>query len=466
MFGSSAAVLVLEIIAGRLMAPYVGISLETFTGIIGTMLAGIAVGAGLGGWLADHREPRPLLGPLLVAGGALTWLSLPIVTTLGPGVGEGPVAIVVLTTAAFFGPAVVLSAISPIIAKIRLARLDETGTVVGGLSAAGTIGALAGTFVTGFVLVATLTSRAIVLGVGAILVLVGVAVWVRVGRRPDVPTVAVVLAMGFMGASSPSQCQLETSYFCVRIVDDPNLATGRTLYLDTLRHAYVDLDDPTNLGLRYVRLLADVADGLPDGPLDAVHIGGGGFSVPRYVEATRPASTNEVLEIDGDLVAVAEDELGLVRSDTLRVTVGDARLALDDRPTDSADLVVGDAFGSQSVPWHLTTAEVVAEIDRILRPGGVYAMNVIDGGGSDLARAQLATLADRFAHVAVILPRGGVPGHRAVNQILLASSAPLPELAIAPADGELVEGPAVDRYIGDAEVLTDERAPADLLVFR
>src|SRR5688572_7640441 len=96
-FGASAAVLVLEIIAGRLMAPYVGISLETFTGIIGTVLAGIAVGAAVGGVLADRYDARMLIGPALVVGGALSWLSMPIVTGLGPHVDNGPVAIVILT---------------------------------------------------------------------------------------------------------------------------------------------------------------------------------------------------------------------------------------------------------------------------------------------------------------------------------------------------------------------------------
>ena len=79
-FASSAAVLVLEIAAGRLLAPYIGVSLETFTGIIGVVLAGIAAGAWAGGLLADSTEPRLVIGPAFAAGGALTWLSLPILT--------------------------------------------------------------------------------------------------------------------------------------------------------------------------------------------------------------------------------------------------------------------------------------------------------------------------------------------------------------------------------------------------
>ena len=95
--GSSAAVLVIEILAGRLLAPYVGVSLETFTGIIGVVLAGIATGAWLGGVLADNRDARKLIGAALAIGGALTWLVLPILDALGPQFGSGGAAIIMLS---------------------------------------------------------------------------------------------------------------------------------------------------------------------------------------------------------------------------------------------------------------------------------------------------------------------------------------------------------------------------------
>jgi hypothetical protein len=465
-FFTSAAVLVLEIIASRLMAPYVGISLETYTGIIGTVLAGIALGAAAGGRLADRYDPRSLLGPVLVAGGALTLLSMPIVAVLGPGLGSGPLAIVILTTAAFFLPAAVLSSISPMIAKIRLDRIDETGTVVGGLSAAGTIGGLAGTFLTGFVLLAALPSRPVLIAVGTTLIVAGVVVSIAMRRNAHVvPTLFVAGIAGLLVAGTSDPCQYETAYFCVRIETDPATPSARSLYLDRLRHAYVDLDDPTHLDIRYIRLFRDVAEPLPDGPVEALHIGGGGFTFPRYLDTVRPGSDNRVLEIDDELVRLNREQLGLVTTDDLTVRTGDARLALADEPTDSRDLVVGDAFGSTSVPWHLTTAEVVAEIDRILRPDGVYVMNVLDGGDSGFARAELATLADRFAHVAVIVPADGVPTTRAVNQVLIASQAPLPAFAIAPEDGRLLTGDDARAYMGDAMVLTDDFAPVDNLLF-
>ena len=232
------------------------------------------------------------------------------------------------------------------------------------------------------------------------------------------------------------------------------------MWLDQLRHGFVDLDDPTHHDIRYVRLLAAVVDSLPAGPIDALHIGGAAFTVPRHVESTRPGSDQLVFEIDGELVEIAEAELGLVLDDRLRVRVGDARLGLDGLDSDGYDLIVGDAFGSEAVPWHLTTVEVVAELDRLLRDGGVYAVNLIDGPDGRFAAAMVATLAEHFDHVGVIEPGDVRESPSLFNRIVLASDAALPEPVLVPSDGRFRAG---DPW-GDGRVLTDDFAPVDQLI--
>ena len=113
-FVCSAAVLMLEILAGRLLAPYVGISLETYTSIIGTVLAGIALGAWGGGKLADRIDPRRLLGPTVALGGLLALFTVPVVRYVRRPVEPRAAAAprVFLAFAAFFLPAVVLSAVT------------------------------------------------------------------------------------------------------------------------------------------------------------------------------------------------------------------------------------------------------------------------------------------------------------------------------------------------------------------
>lgn len=464
MFFTSGAVLVIEILAGRLLAPYVGVSLETYTGIIGTVLAGLALGSVLGGRAADRTDPRALLGPLLILSGLSTLLTVPIIAGLGPTVaadGGGPLGIVTMALAAFVLPTALLSAVTPMVAKVSLGSTEETGRVVGGLSAAGTAGALTGTFGTGFVLVAAVPTRPLVTGVGACLLVAGLGLSIGHWRRRVSTVVALLAVLGLVQAS-PVPCDRETAYYCANIVVDPVRPSGRTLMLDNLRHSYVDLRDPTYLEFRYARLFGGVIDAnLGTNPLDSMHIGGGGFTFPRWLEATRPGSTSTVLELDPAIVAIAREELGLETSSTLRVRTGDARRNIRNEPTGAFDLVVGDAFGGLSVPWHLTTTELVASVARTLRPDGIYILNMIDSGPQRLVRAELATLAATFAEVAVIAPPDGSGNH-----VLVASQAPIDLGSFDPSDGIGITGDDLLDFVGDARVLRDDFAPADQLLTR
>jgi spermidine synthase len=475
-FLTSAAVLVIEILAARLLAPYVGVTLETYTAIIGVVLAGISVGSWLGGRLADRVNPRKLLGPGVMLGGALALTTVPIVRFVGGALPVGgPVTSVVLASLGFFAPATVLSAISPMVVKIQLSSLTETGTVVGRLSAVGTAGAIIGTFVTGFVLVAAFPTPPVLLAVGGALLLGGLAISLVFRARGEQP-VAAIIALGLVGAgfttATSSPCEVETAYHCASVLDDLPPCTGLTLYLDTLRHSCVHPEDPTRLDFSYAQILSDVIGAVgPEGaPLDVLHIGGGGFSLPQYIAAVRPGSSSLVLELDGELVEIAQEELGLELGPDLRVDLGDARTALGEQPEDAYDLVIGDAFGGLAVPWHLTTLEVVEEVQRTLRPSGIYAINVIDYPPLGFARAEAATLRAVFEHVAVIAPQSRLDRQQGGNFVLVASDDPLPLDAIAASNAErgdddaIATGQDLDAFIGDAQVLTDDYAPVDQLL--
>ena len=362
----------------------------------------------------------------------------------------------------FFAPAMALTAISPMVAKLRLKSLNETGEVVGGLSAAGTVGALVGTFVTGFVLVSAVPTRPIIIAVGVLLVLWGIVFNLRRGDGKLPNSGVTVIAVAFLGLAvlAGNPCEFESAYACGRVVVDEDDPSVRFLVLDTLRHGAVDLDDPTNLQFRYINIIGDVIDAMPSGSLDALHLGGGGFSLPQYIDATRPGSTHLVLEIDPVIVQVGEEELGLEIDDDLQVRTGDARLALGDLEDDSYDLIVGDAFGGLSVPWHLTTTEFISELDRVLRDDGVYVMNIIDGNQNRFVQAELATLAEHFDFQSAVVPNEW-PVARPVNQILIASDANLPTVDIDPEHGTLVAD--IDEFAGSGRVLTDDFAPVEQL---
>jgi spermidine synthase len=238
--------------------------------------------------------------------------------------------------------------------------------------------------------------------------------------------------------------------------------------LDTLRHSYVDTSDPTFLEFAYMKAFAAALDSRPAGPLSVLHVGGGGMTLPRYLLATRPESTNRVVEIDPGVVEIDRTRLALPDDPRLRVEVADGRTAVQRLDTDAYDVYVGDAFGGIAVPWHLTTRETFLDVDRVLRPDGLVVLNVIDHPPLDFARAELATVASVFEHVALMAGAGRLSGG---NLVIVASHAPIDRTALAAAlqtrasNLALVPEPAVDGFLGeDPLMLTDDRAPVDQLL--
>lgn len=469
-FVAAGAVLVLEILAVRLLAPYVGLTLETTTSIIGAALAGIALGAAVGGRLADRMDTRLLVVGLLIGGGALALLIVPLVHWLGPGArGDGDIAALGITVIALVPAAAVLSAVSPAVAHLQLHDLRASGTVVGSLSGWATAGALLGTFGTGFVLVPLMPVSTAVLIVGGLLILIGIALGASTRLVPVTALLGGVLLLVLLGAwtgSTDSPCEAETKYHCVALEADPEREGGYTLLLDDITHSYVDLDDPTHLQYDYVNWIANAIEVMNPGdkPLDVVFVGGGGFTLPRWLLATRPGSSAKVLEVDEELIEFDEERLGLEPTPGLEIEAADARIGMLDVPDKSADVVVGDAFGTYAVPWHLATTEWVEEIERVLKPNGLYALNVIDLGTLELMRAEAATVLDAFNHVRMV-SFGSDEEALGGNGVLLASDRKIPDRALLEYEGVTgLSEATLESFATGSDVLRDDFAPADQLL--
>jgi hypothetical protein len=468
-FVSSASVLVLELVSLRLVAPYLGLTLETNTAVIGVALAAIATGAAFGGRFADAVPPTRSLGPLVLVAGALVLLILPIVRWTGEAVrgGDSNLLFFAVTITLFF-PAALLAAVTPMVTKLRLSTLAQTGTVVGRLSAYATVGAIVGTVLTGFVFVAKVPTSVIVLWLGGLLVVGGAAltVYFRGFKAAARPLILALIGAG-LTVLAPRPCEVETAYHCARVVADPAREGGRTLYLDQLRHSYVDLDDPTYLEFDYTKNLAAAIDARwpAKEPVRALHIGGGGLTMPRYLTAIRPGTQNRVYEIDPGVIEVDKAELGAKPGPDLDLRIRDGRLGVRSEPDDSRNLIIMDAFGGVAVPWHLTTREIVADLHRVLTPDGLYTANIIDWGRQAFLKAEIRTVAAEFAHVAVI---SKADDHSGGNFVLVASDQPIDAAAIRGLTGArasvLADAAELRSFVGDAPLLTDDYAPVDQLL--
>jgi spermidine synthase len=439
-FVSSCCTLILEMVAGRILAPFIGVSLYTWTSIIGVVLAGISLGNYLGGRIADRWPQRRTLGILLVAGGLASLAILPLITiaTAIP-TGElidanarlgGALAldratllilrIVVITMLIFFPPSLILGMVSPVVIKLTLRDLAHSGGLVGKVYALSTLGSILGTFATGFVLVQLLGTRMIVLGVGIVLLAMAALFGdlVRVGRAAA-PIAAGVVLVGMLvparnvkaygcldgrafelgcvqrsvkdgwDQATSTGCLHETAYYCIRVADNPTASDHQTvkeLILDHLVHSYNSLEDPNFLEYGYIKVYAEIANYLaqriPNQAIRVLYVGGGGYTLARHIEATYPNARQEIMEIDPGVTQTVYEQLGVDRARTNIVTYNvDGRLMVNQLVQHNAgqyDLIIGDAFNDLSIPYHLTTLEFDQSLKRLLKPDGFYLALVID----------------------------------------------------------------------------------------
>lgn len=239
-----------------------------------------------------------------------------------------------------------------------------------------------------------------------------------------------------------------------------------TLLLDGAPQSYVDLADPGHLDFAYQRTLGHVIDLVapPGRPVRVVHLGGGALTLARYTAHTRPRSTQQAVEADTPLTELVRAHLPLDRTWRIKVRGGDARAGLAKLPEGWADLVIADVFAGARTPAHLTTAEFLAEVRRVLAPGGWYAANVTDGGPLAFLRGQIATLRDAFAEVALAADPAVLRGRRFGNIVLLAADGPLPvadftrRVATDPHPGRVDHGRPLADFAAGAPVVTDATA--------
>ncbi|WP_159500166.1 spermidine synthase [Microbacterium sp. 18062] len=271
-------------------------------------------------------------------------------------------------------------------------------------------------------------------------------------RREDVPRPEARLSDGSIARVVPS-----------------SFTSGYELEVAGTPQSHVDLDDPTHLHFEYVARMGAVIDRLrmPGQPLTAVHLGGGGLTIPRYVEHTRPGSRQQVIELEPALVELVRAEMPLPRGAAIRIRIGDAREGLGRLPdamTGKVDLLVSDVYAGAQTPAHLTTVEFYRAAADLLAPDGVLLVNVADGAGLAFARRQVATVRAVLPEVALLAEVQTLKGRRFGNLVIAASAAPLPTewlprlMAAGPHPAKVAHGEELDDFVRGAIPATDADA--------
>jgi MFS family permease len=482
----SALGLTYEIAAGRILAPFFGTSLLTWTAVIATILAGFSLGSALGGLVAE-RESRAAVRSVrkaLVATAILMALSpvvLGVIYSWGARETGGMLLAVIL---AFFPASVLVSFPSPLLAKLAIeARPGREGSSLGLVLAAGSLGAILGAILAGFVALPLIGSVATFAGCGAVALLC--VPLIRSGhpdtgasdeQTPPEPASGVskvsmgvaALAVG-AGFASGSVCQYESGISCIDAVRQNGVVY---LYSDRIQQA-AERTSPkagkTGAAQQVVLPYAQWIWARLDrdlGPAPSVlFIGGGGYSLPTQLLQTRPAARAIAVEIDPLITHVvrqhlpeaaemiretgfdANADIPLNAESTGRLGIfhADGRVFLNE--TDRRfDAVVMDAFSSGSVPAHLATLETYERLRNIV-DGPVY-VNLIDTPDGPLVRGVHAILKGLYPHLQTI--QGPISVRGRVNVLLAASQAPLAPLKALPDRYQVVQ-------VTSGRAFTDDR---------
>lgn len=470
LFLSGAISLALEIAGARLISPFYGSSIYTWSAMITVTLVALALGYAWGGRLADRYPYLTQFARLLSAAGltvaAIPWLrervllaSLPLGVKLGA----------FLSAAVLLGPALtLLGSLGPLAVRLTATGAADSGRKSGDAWAVSTAGSVLGAALTGFVLIALLPISKILLGAAVILLALGaLGSWLSTRALPlgQLAACAACAVLSLLPSAKPASSVYarESAYGRIVVFDS---GRKRFLLVNGTAQSVMEMEGGESesqyiRGLEWTRALRPKA-------ARGLLIGLGAGLLPKALE--RRGLTIDAYEIDPEIAETARTYFGYEPRG--RVVIGDGRASLENEGG-TWDLAFLDAFGAESPPAHLFTAEAFARVRERLAPDGVFAINlvsVVSGPDARPWKAVYRTLSASFPNVRAFMASD--PADGLANVLLFASAGPLEagaprspeptsrEVALMlsrelrPSAGELSKVP----------VLTDDYAPLDTLM--
>jgi spermidine synthase len=420
-FACGAALMALEMVAARVLAPALGNSIFVWGSVISSVMVALSLGYWLGGQIADRFGASRTLAPVIAGAGLLTTLApvvakavLPWAADLGPRAGSLAASALI-----FFAPSLLMAMVTPL--GIRLAAskgLAHIGRSAGALSAISTGGSILGTIGASFWLIPLLSLEPLIVSIGFVLIATALlALYLPTFHHAEAAAgatekdrpmadrvaryaapVALVLALTGLGVGAwvlvriapPPQVneygervlfRRDTQYHRITVTEGDG---ARHLRFDASHQSAIDLADGITSRIRYPDYLQLAMAAKPDAKRVLV-IGLGGGAVTTRFWHDYPDVRVDSVEIDPVVVDVARRYFALPEDPRLRVFVQDGRRFVQ-TSTDTYDIVVIDAYYADSLPFHLTTEEFYREVKSRLSPDGVVAMNIISAVEGDQSK--------------------------------------------------------------------------------
>jgi predicted membrane-bound spermidine synthase len=520
-FVCGAALMALEIVAARVLAPTLGNSIFVWGSVISSVMVALSVGYWAGGHIADRFGAARTMGPIIAGAGVLTVLApivaspvLPWAADLGPRAGALAASALI-----FFLPSLLLAMVTPLGVRLAAAKgMAHIGRSAGRLSSISTAGSILGTLATSFWLIPLLSLEPLIVSIGFLLLIaaaVALFLPLRYGlsapagetaasarhaaldagiTRYGVLVSLVLIAAGALLGGwvlvkvAPTQSvnamgeqvifRQDTQYHRITVTESGSV---RNLRFDASRQSGLDMRDGITSAVRYPDYI-QLAMALKPDTSRALVLGLGGGIISKRLWHDFPAMKVDSVEIDPVVIDVAKRYFAFPDDSRLRVFNMDARRYVQ-TTKDTYGLVVVDAYYADALPFHLTTQEFFTEAKSKMTTDGVLAYNVIsalEGDDSKLFRSLYRTVGTRFRHLWVFSVNTGIRALPASRQniIVLATDADVTGQQLLARIASGIDGHSqvpglskmgADQYtglveLGDVPLLTDAYAPTDSLI--
>lgn len=475
-FICGASIMILELVASRVLAPYVGTSTFVWTSLIGIILGSLSLGYWLGGRLADNNPSYKTLSLVIFSSslfiGVGTIIQGGLLELIQDRFRDIRIAAILSTVVLFAVPSILLGMVSPYAVKLKIGSIEKSGTTVGNLYAVSTIGSIIGTFVAGFLLIPFIGTMRIQLLLSVVLIITSIFAYAQglIIKRlfALVMFLLMVLLFGMSQAISEKKgfVDVDTQYSRVWIFDRNDESGSRIRYMyinnEISSGMYMNKDDLVFEYTKYYNLARHFVPSIKS----SLMIGGAGYSYPKNYLENFEGARMDVVEIDPKLTELARKYFNLEGDSRLNIFHEDGRTFLNtsDRRYDA---ILMDAFKSiYSLPYQLTTQEAVEKMYNMLTDNGVVVANVIsaiEGEKGKFLRAEYATYKKVFPQVYVFPVRNPNNAYE-VQNIIIAALKTGDNVSFESSDREL------DSYLkhmwkkditNDVPVLTDDYSPVE-----
>lgn len=472
-FVAGALGMIVELVAARILSPYLGSSNLIWTCIIGMMLGFMSLGYYFGGRISDKHPSRNVMSVFLLISAVfisiIPIMEIYVIEPLSLSNINSSLVAIICSSLTFGVPSLFLATVSPFAVKLKDKELDEVGKVSGKMSSLSTIGSIFGTFLAGFVLIPRIGVQNIILLIVAILCMLSFILYEEKSLFLVIKSVVIcafligIVLVGkrlFFNVHSDIILDTDSEYSRIWVRNiDINDEKFCAVQVDTgLESVSTETKKLTSEYMRFY----DLAEYYNKNAKNALMIGGAAYIYPTYYLDKFKDKEIDVVEIDSKMTEIAEKYFNLNNNDSrINIYHQDGRVYLN-KSEKKYDCILIDAFKGLNAPFQLTTYEALSNAKRILNDEGVVITNIvgsITGKNSNFLKYEYSTYKAVFNEVKIFRAQDGFNDDEIQNIILMGFKNNITENKDVLSDYEGLLDREIEGFKSDKQPVTDNLCP-------